>query len=164
MNAIALSTAAMNVSKSVGPAIAGVLIQYFGIDVAYYGQTAAYIFASFFIFQISTVKKDSSPDSFETIEHQSFLTSLKEGFVYVFNHKIILALMVLGLAPALLAMPYQTLMPMFAIDVFHGDAMLQGVLLTTVGTGAILGSLIMAGAAALQGSGKLSLYRQVDLV
>jgi MFS family permease len=154
MNAIALSTAAMNVSKSVGPAVAGLLIQYFGIDIAYYGQAAAYVFASIFLFQIHDVKPDAAADSFHPASRQSFLSSLKEGFVYVYNHKIILALMVLGLAPAILAMPYQTLMPMFAVDVFHGDAVLQGILLTTTGAGAILGSLIMASMASLQGSGK----------
>ncbi len=87
--------------------------------------------------------------------HQSFFSSAKEGFAYIGSHRLILALMVLGLAPILLGMPYISLMPIFAIDVLHGDASTQGLLLTMVGIGAVLGALTIASLGRRQGSGKL---------
>lgn len=155
MNAIALTSASFNIARSVGPALCGLIIQALGIDMAYYGQAVVYIIASICLFYIPNPEKNDLPGDSVTTANQSFFASLKEGFVYVYNHKIIMALMVLGLAPILLAMPYISLMPIFAIDVFHGDAMLQGILLTTVGIGAVIGALSIASLSELQGRGKL---------
>ena len=63
--------------------------------------------------------------------------------------------MVLGLAPILLGNPYTSLMPIFAIDVLHGNASTQGLLLTMAGVGALLGALTIASLGRRQGSGKL---------
>jgi MFS family permease len=155
MNAIALTSASFNIARSVGPALCGVLINALGIDMAYYGQAAVYIFATICLFPIKIPQTQNHFDSLKTVADQSFITSLKEGFSYVFNHKMILVLMVLGLAPILLAMPYMSLMPIFAVDIFHGDAMLQGILLTTIGVGAVVGALTMATMSDWQGRGKL---------
>ena len=38
-------------------------------------------------------------------------------------------------------MPFVSLMPIFAIDVFHGGAPTQGLLLTMLGVGAVMGAL-----------------------
>jgi MFS family permease len=63
--------------------------------------------------------------------------------------------MVLGLAPVVMGMPFVSLMPIFAIDVFHGGAATQGLLLTMLGVGAILGALTIASLGGRQTSGKL---------
>jgi MFS family permease len=52
--------------------------------------------------------------------------------------------MILSLAPMLLAAPYINLLPLFAIDVFHGDASTQGLIFTVGGVAAIIGALIAA--------------------
>jgi MFS transporter, DHA1 family, staphyloferrin A biosynthesis exporter len=41
-------------------------------------------------------------------------------------------------------MPYMSLMPIFAKDVLHGGAQLQGFLLTIIGIGSVLGALVVA--------------------
>ena len=74
------------------------------------------------------------------------------------THRLILALMVLGLAPLLLGMPYTSLMPLFAIDVLHGNATTQGLLLTMVGIGAVIGAVIIASLGQKQGNGKLLIF------
>ena len=63
--------------------------------------------------------------------------------------------MVLGLVPALLAQPYLSLMPMFAVDVFHGGADLQGLLMTMAGIGGIIGAFGIASVGQIQGKGKM---------
>ena len=155
LNAIALNSAALNLSRSVGPAVCGVLIQAFGVDVSYYTQTALYALATVWTIQIR-VPESSLPVGYsQGSAPQSFFSSAKEGFAYIVSHRMILALMVLGLAPILLGMPYTSLMPIFAIDVLHGDASTQGLLLSMVGIGAVLGALIIASLGRRQGSGKL---------
>ena len=53
-------------------------------------------------------------------------------------------LMILALAPMLLGKPYTSLMPVFAKDVLHGGAKLQGLILTFVGIGGFAGAVVVA--------------------
>lgn len=155
MNAVSLNSAALNLSRSVGPAVCGVLIEAFGVDISYYVQAVMYAFATLWTGQIHIPKESASMRSTEGTVNQSMFASAKEGIVYIMQNKTILALMVLALAPVLLGMPYTTLMPIFAIDVLKGNAHTLGLLLTMVGIGAITGALIMASMGRLQGNGKI---------
>lgn len=151
-NAVALNSAAFNVSRSLGPALCGVLIQAFGVDVSYYVQAGFFAFATLWTGQIRVPRRPPAACEEQT---SSLLASAGEGFAYILSHRLILALMTLGLAPILLGMPYTSLMPIFAIDVLHGDASTQGLLLTTVGAGAVAGALGIASLRRWQGSGRL---------
>jgi MFS family permease len=155
LNAVALSSAAMNLSRSVGPAICGVLIAAFGVDVSYYTQAVFYALATVWLIQIKVPESSITIVNSNRSTNQSFFSSAREGFAYIASNRIILALMILGLAPILMGMPYQSLMPIFAIDVLHGDARTQGLLLTGMGVGAVIGALTIASLGRRQGSGKL---------
>lgn len=160
LNAISLNSAALNVSRSVGPAISGFLIQDLGVDFSYYAQAGLYAVATLWTAQIripqSTVPS-SNPGNPGNAAGQSFFSSAREGITYIVSQRLLLTLMVLGLAPVVLGMPFMSLMPIFAIDVFHGGARTQGLLLTMVGVGAVLGALGMASLGRRQGSGRLLL-------
>jgi MFS family permease len=155
LNAVALSSAAMNLSRSVGPAVCGVLIAAFGVDVSYYTQAVFYALATVWLIQIKVPESSIAIVNSNRSTNQSFFSSAREGFAYIASNRIILALMILGLAPILMGMPYQSLMPIFAIDVLHGDARTQGLLLTGMGIGAVIGALTIASLGRRQGSGKL---------
>ncbi len=155
MNAIALNSAALNVSRSVGPGIGGLLIQAFGVGSSYLIQAVLFILASFWTVRIKVPPPTTSPDYSASAREQSVLDSTKEAVAYVLSHRTVLALIVLGLAPIALGMPFVSLMPIFAIDVFHGGAGTQGLLLTMVGIGAVLGALLIASLGHSQGNGKL---------
>lgn len=154
LNAISLNAAAMNVSRSVGPAIGGLLIQAFGVDFSYFGQATLFALATLWTVQIRVPQTSSSAYS-KVTANGSIFHSAKEGIAYIASHRLVLALIVLGLAPVTLGMPFVSLMPIFAIDVFHGGAETQGLLLTMVGIGAVLGALGIASLGRRQGSGKL---------
>jgi MFS family permease len=155
LNAIALNSGALNLSRSVGPAICGILIEAWGVDVSYYVQAAFYAFATVWTMQIKIPESSVSAGNYNNARDRSFFDSAKDGFAYIASHRLILALMILGLAPVLLGMPYTSLMPIFAIDVLHGDAGTQGLLLATVGFGALTGALTIASLGRKQGNGKL---------
>jgi MFS family permease len=155
LNAISLNSVALNLSRSIGPALSGILIASIGVDMSYYAQAVLYAVATVWTVQIKIPKSEKSPADLSKMESQSFFESTKEGFAYIVSHPIILALMILGLGPTLLGMPFTSLLPIFAIDVFHGGADTQGLLLTMVGVGAVLGALTIASLGQKQGSGKL---------
>jgi MFS transporter, DHA1 family, staphyloferrin A biosynthesis exporter len=155
LNAISLNSAALNLSRSLGPALCGILIEYLGIDISYYIQAALYALATVWTMQINVKEPSFRLETSTGKEAQSFFESAKEGFAYVASHQLVLALMVLGLAPILLGMPYTSLMPLFAIDVLHGGATTQGLLLTCTGIGAVIGAVIIASMGQKQDNGKL---------
>jgi MFS family permease len=155
MNAIALNSAAFNLSRSVGPAVCGVLIQAFGVDVSYYVQAAFYAFATLWTGQMRVPPRAFRPSRGAALSGRWIFGSAGEGFRYILSHRLILALMTLALAPILLGMPYTTLMPVFALGVLKGGATTQGLLLTMVGAGAVCGALTVASLGKRQGSGKL---------
>ncbi len=157
LNAISLNSAISNLSRSVGPAFCAVLIQYFDVAAAYYFQAAMYVLATIWTMQIREPPLRTAIE--KTIENtggsQSIFSSAKDGFVYIAANPLILALIILGLAPILLGMPYNSLMPIFAIDILHGNAITQGLLLSSAGVGAIFGALVIASLRSKGGSGKL---------
>ncbi len=154
LNAISLNSAALNVSRSVGPAVGGLLIHAFGVDVSYFAQAALFVLATVWTVQIRVPHVAASIYARASADGSLF-HSLKEGFAYIASHRLILAQILLGMAPITLGMPFVSLMPIFAIDVFHGGAQTQGLLLTMVGIGAVAGALGIASLGRRQGSGKL---------
>ncbi|HTY82530.1 MAG TPA: MFS transporter [Dehalococcoidales bacterium] len=153
LNAISLNSAALNLSRGVGPLLSGAL-NILGADVSYFVQAGMYIFATVWTIQIKIPEVQRAKASFSR-EEQSFMSSTREGFSYVMKNKIILPLMILGLAPMVLGMPFISLMPVFAQNIFHGGSATQGALSAMIGVGAVIGSLGIASMGRKQGSGKL---------
>jgi MFS family permease len=155
LNAIALNSAALNLSRSVGPALSGVLIQALGVDMSYFIQAGLFVLATVWIIQIRVPQSHGSPEESKHLASQSLLSSTREGLAYIISNRLILALMVLGLAPMVMGMPFVSLLPIFAVDVYHRGAATQGLLLTNLGLGAILGALTIASLGRRQTSGKV---------
>src|SRR2546430_9137979 len=66
------------------------------------------------------------------------------GLRYAWNCVPIRAILLLLSVANLLGMPYQVLMPVFAVDVLQGDAHTLGMLTVASGVGAIIGALYLA--------------------
>jgi MFS family permease len=154
MNAISLNSAAINTSRAIGPAIGGVLIQLTGVGNSYFVQAALYAFATLWTIQMK-VPESSNNIIRENVRTGSFFGSTKDGFAYIAKNRIILALMILGLAPIVLGMPFTSLAPVFAMGVYHGGAELQSWFVSAVGVGGLIGGLVVASMGKTQGNGKL---------
>ena len=63
---------------------------------------------------------------------------------YVIHSRLVLVLLVMGLATALLAMPFRFLMPVFVVDVYGKGPEALGLLVTIMGLGSLIGSLFIA--------------------
>jgi MFS family permease len=155
MNAISLNSAVFNLCRGVGPAVCGIIIVAWGVDISYYIQAVLYAFATVWTLQINVPQTAAIAARRVASTGQSIYSSAKEGFQYILQHRLILSMMILALAPVILGMPYTSLLPVFAIDVLHGNSVTQGLLLSMVGAGALLGALTVASLGRRQGSGKL---------
>lgn len=141
MNALALNSMALNVARAIGPAIAGLLIVLMGAHGSYYIQAAMFALATLWTRQMAIPTR--SPESV-AVRREPFWRSVAAGFRFVAQDRDIRTLMILAHGPLTLGMPYMSLLPIFAQDVLHGGARLQGLLLTIIGIGSVLGSLVVA--------------------
>jgi MFS family permease len=82
---------------------------------------------------------------------------MQEGFRYILASDVMRSLMLLGLAPMVLGMPYMSLAPVFARDVLHVGPVGQGLLLTSAGLGALVGALSIASLGSFRHKGMLML-------
>lgn len=141
LNALALNSMALNVARALGPAAAGLLIAFIGAHGSYYIQAGMFLLATLWTMQMAIPER--SPES-AALRREPFLRSIVAGLAFVVWDRDIRTLMILAHGPLTLGMPYMSLMPIFAKDVLHGGARLQGFLLTIIGIGSVLGSLGVA--------------------
>jgi MFS family permease len=141
MNALALNAMALNMSRAVGPAVAGLLIAFIGAHGSYYTQAAMFVLATVWTVQMAVPEREAESAA---VRREPFMRSIVEGLTFVMRDRDIRILMVLAHGPLTLGMPYMSLFPIFARDVLHGGARLQGFLMTLVGVGSVLGSLVVA--------------------
>lgn len=142
LNGIALTNAAFNMQRIIGPALGGLLIALFGAGTNFFVQAALYLSVGFVLIPMRS-KPTERP---EGAEKESFLGSFVQGLRYVKGEPTTRALLILTTAPAILIIPFTTgLMPVFADDVVKVGPDGLGVLLMSFGAGSLVGPLFIAG-------------------
>ena len=138
-NAVALQTMAFNINMITGPFIAGILITYLGVEASFLLQSIVYLGMSVFVWMIRL------PLVVSTTNHSSSIReNLRSMFAYVFGNELLLGLILLGLIFPLFVNSTVQLMPVYAVEILHVDARGLGILMSSVGIGAVLGSLSLA--------------------
>ncbi len=138
MNAMSLSSSAMNGTRIIAPAIGGLLIAPIGIGGGFAVLTALYFLAAFLTLGLP---KMPAKDRDRTV---TFLSDFKGGFSYIKGDKLVMGLLLLGTIPMIFAMPYQTLLPVFTEDVWDVGPTGLGVMQAMAGVGGLIGTLITA--------------------
>ncbi|TAK55714.1 MAG: MFS transporter, partial [Dehalococcoidia bacterium] len=136
MNGMALSSSAMNATRIIAPAVGGLLIAPIGIGGGFAVLTAMYALSV--VFTIGLPKVPPRRDDLQV----TFFSDFADGFRYIRRDRLVLGLLVLGTVPMIFAMPYQTLMPVFAEKVWHVGGGGLGVLQAMVGVGGLAGTLL----------------------
>jgi MFS family permease len=134
---MALGMAGMNVTRVLGPALAGFLLGPLGTKGTYLfgvGLYATALAATLFV----------SRHPLESPTTRSIFSNIAEGARYVRDDRLILVLIFFGLVPMFLAMPFQTLMVVFAEEVWHTGSTGLGLLSAFSGMGGVAGSLYLA--------------------
>jgi MFS family permease len=136
-NAMALGMAGMNVTRVLGPASAGFLLAPLGTKGTYLVGVVLYGVALG-----STLFVKRHP--LEQKVTKSVLANIVEGATYVWHERIVLILIFFGLVPMFLAMPFQTLMVVFAEEVWDVGPAGLGLLSAFAGIGGVVGSFYVA--------------------
>ena len=143
MNATALNSMAFNTMRTIGPAIGGFLIAFFGPAVNFFLQAALFtlVMGLLFKFRISY-----STAGKEVAREQSIGRNLLDGFRYVLHDRTILTttLVTFTLALTTLSVVF-TQLPVYAGEVLgdsEGDQL--GLLLMSMGFGGLVGVTLLA--------------------
>ena len=150
LNAVSLTTAAMNASRIVAPPIAGLLISPIGIGGAYVVATIFYGFAV-----VATFALPPMPSQRE--QKFSFFEDFVGGFAYIKRSSLLVGLLVIATVPMIFAMPYITLLPVFAEDVWDVGSVGFGLMQAAGGIGGLVGALTVANLDASSKKGRLLL-------
>jgi len=147
-NAIALNSSMFNGARLVGPAVAGILIGAVGEGVCFLINAASYVAV---IAALLAMRLAPRPPA---AERRRVWPELREGFAYTFGFLPTRAILLLLAAVSLAAMPYSTLMPIFASQVLHGGARTLGFLSAATGIGALVGAFLLASRSTVLGLGR----------
>jgi MFS family permease len=146
--AMALNTTSWNLSRILGPALAGFLIAWvaggdtsstYGVGIVYFMIAALYLISAV---TMMLVRKRGVAE--QVSEQKSALHDMGEGLRYVWVNPPVLGLILLSIVPFLFGMPLNTLLPAFNEDILAGGPDDLGILMSAMGLGAIGGSLMLA--------------------
>jgi len=146
-NAMAFNTATWNLSRILGPALAGFMIAIFadGNTTSVFGVGLVFFVLSLLYFVSSVtvllIRHHGVP---EQRKKETALTDIKQCVNYVVNSPIVVGLMLLAIFPFMFGNSINILLPAFNSDVLAGGPDDLGLLMTGMGIGAILGSLTLA--------------------
>jgi len=137
LNAIALNSIQFNMSRVLGPSLAGFAIAGLGVAACFYLNALSYVPLLFVIARVAFPAREVRAAS-------SIAADVAEGFRYVRNHRTILMLVVLVAMVSMFGLPYLVMMPAFARDVLRVGAAGLGYLVAAAGAGALLGGIHLA--------------------
>ena len=136
-NAISLNAAGMSLTTMISPAIGGLVYHYFGPGMTYVLITFFCIIAIISTSMIPSTKSKNNKKPAMFREIKDVLSLLK-------NNSLLMYLILLALVTTLLTMPTRTLFAPYASENLSGGALQVGLMLASIGGGALLGTLIAA--------------------
>ncbi|TPI70170.1 MFS transporter [Mesorhizobium sp. B3-1-3] len=134
--AVALNSLGFNITRSVGPAIGGVIVAAAGAAAAFAANAVSYIG----LIVVLARWKPALPE--QTLPRESLGAAMGAGLRYVAMSPNIAKVLVRGLAFGFSAGAVLALLPLVARDVVKGDALTYGIMLGAFGIGAVGGALI----------------------
>lgn len=149
--AIATNQLVFTGSTIIGPAIAGLIIDWGGAGTAFLmaaiGNVVMWVMVRMMRFPARPARQD----------RRSVLGEMAQGLGYVWRSPVLQPLMVLSACLAVLGQPYQSFLPALAKDTLNLPVGRLGLLYTAGGVGSILGSVIVASLANIKRRGRVVL-------
>lgn len=161
-SAIGLNSAIHNTARTLGPAIAGVVVATMGEAVAFFINGLSFLAVITSMLFMRNLPESNEPKQ----QLPQVISHTVQGIRYVFSQQILLILMSLVAVTSFLSRPYQTLLPVFADKMLKGtaqpvvaflcagdhpvitclqpEALPLGLLLSAVGIGAVIGAFLVA--------------------
>jgi MFS family permease len=138
MNAVVLESISMNLTRVVGPLMAGWLLAYLDAATAYMVMAALYGL-EIVLLALMPLRAPGRPPA-----GGSVLRSVREGFTEIRRSQPIVGVLLITVFMNALAFPYTFILPVFARDVLAVDPIGLGILGAASGIGSLSGALVLA--------------------
>ncbi|MFQ5902580.1 MAG: MFS transporter [Candidatus Binatia bacterium] len=138
MNAIALNSSIVNLSKVIGPSFGGVLISTIGVAGCLLVNAMSFLAIIFSLLMMNL------PHWHREDKEDNFWQEVTEGYHYVQTNSRVFAVLFLAYLVALVGSPYSRFLPVFASDVLRVGPSGFGFLLAAPGLGAVISGLFLA--------------------
>ncbi len=136
--AMGLDSVTRNSTRVVGPAIGGFLVEFVGIEGAFFLASVLFLW-SFILILPLPYKRMNVPD-----EGRNFLENLLDGFRYILSHRGIVATLLVTIVMNIWGFVYGAMLPAIGEGNLGLGAFLIGLLASAEGVGAMLGALLIA--------------------
>jgi MFS family permease len=156
-NAIALNSSMFNVSRIIGPTIAGILIAMVGEAWCFLLDAVSYVAVIASLLAMRFIRRERPHKEAHMIDE------LRAGLRYVAGFAPVAALLLQVTLVSVMGMPYAVLMPVIAAKILHGGPHTLGLLMTATGTGALLGTVYLAARHTVLGLGKVIVFATIGL-
>jgi MFS family permease len=137
-NAVGLNSATLNLTRVIGPALGGILIATVGVQGAFYlnGISFIAVLISLAMMRFPVQKARRAVGG--------VFAELTAGLKYLRGEAALRTLVILALLPMVLGQPYQTMLTVFAKDVFKSGGLGLGVMQSTAAIGSLMGAMMVA--------------------
>lgn len=139
MNAIALNSMAFNTARIIGPAIAGMVMGYFGVSVCFFANSISFAAVLVSLFFIKPMQIQSKPKN-----ENSMLVQIKDGLKYIGHHDVLLYTLLVVAIVGTFAPNFSVLVPVFAKEILKQKEAGFGILMSFMGFGSFLGAMSIA--------------------
>lgn len=137
-NALALNSSMVNLSRLIGPAFAGFVLEKLG------DGTCFALNALSFLAVIGSLLLMRLPKYIKQVHTKNAFGEMKEGFMYLKQTPSIAFIIIMLALISLLVMPFSTLLPVYARDIFKGTASTFGIIDSVIGLGAFSCAIFLA--------------------
>jgi MFS family permease len=148
-NAVALNSTLNNFARIAGPALAGIILHQYGEDVCFMGNFLSYIPVLVSLLMMKITPHIKATDKFKMLE--DFI----EGLDYVKKETEMAKMLLMLMCSSLFVISFNTLMPVFAKDIFSGNAQTFSWFESAAGIGSILSAIYLANLKRSDNMGKI---------
>jgi predicted MFS family arabinose efflux permease len=138
LNAIALNSATFNAARMTGPALGGLLIARYGTAVAFFLNALSFLAV---LVTLAAVRAGSAP---RPRRGTTIRQELLDGIRYATRTPLVALILGLVFAVSTFAMNHGVLVPIFAREVLHEEVRVFGLLMGSLGAGAVVGAVALA--------------------
>lgn len=138
VNAVALNSATIHLTRVLGPSLGGMLIVLVGMDWLFYLNGLSFLAILYtlrLLPDVGTLNKKPG----------GALGEIADGLRYIRGHDMIFFLVLLAIVPMLFGQPYLTMLAVFAHSVLEIGPAGLGLLTSVASIGAVTGALVVAG-------------------
>ena len=174
-NGVALDSVGMHISKMIGPALAGALIAFTGVQGSYILLSAVMAVGCLLFLKVSQpdrpnqiakskISSGTTSDLAGSSERKlmrEVFSNLAEGFKYAFSSQTIVAVIVITVFMNLLLFPYMQMVTVVSKNILFVGPLLMGILMASDGLGALVGSTLIASRNKMVYHGRIYLYGSI---